>query len=155
MIRCNRRSLTLLYMFIWLCDCRQINLPMPRSQCRTATGTYFKCAGVTLTGLQARVRLFPSPQIKCCFSWLAVAQGLRVCECVCVFVGDGLREHFATLFDHCKYDFCLFLCHEPEWSLILRKPDTNLVSSREYEGVLNKAGDFRLFQEGRKKKGGR
>lgn len=59
-----------------------------------------------------------------------------------------LRDQFATLFDHCKYEFCSFLCHEPEWSLILRKLDTNFVSSREYEGVLNKAGNFHLFQEG-------
>lgn len=123
-------------MFIWLCDCRQIHLPLPWSQCRTATGTHFKRAGVTLTGLQACVRLFPSPQIKCCFSRLAVAQSPSVCNvCICLYMGvssffyewveDGLRDQFATRFDHCKYEFRLFLYRELEWSLILRELDTN------------------------------
>lgn len=111
-------------MFIWLCDYRQIHLPMPWSQCRSATGTHFKHAGVTFTGLQACVRLFPSPQIKCCFSRDAVAQSLCMCT-VYIYLDmsvssfffewvheDGLRDQFATLFDHCKYEFRLFLYRE-------------------------------------------
>lgn len=129
-------------MFIWLCDCRQIHLPMPRSQYRTATGTHFKRAGVTLTGLQACVPPFPSPQIKCCFSWLAVAQSLcnvcvcwymRVCLVVFLWVGGKmacLRDWFATLFDHCKYEFRLFLYRELKWSSIFAQAGSESSSPR-------------------------
>lgn len=131
-------------MFIWLCDWRQIHLPLPWSQCRTATGTHFKRAGVTLTGLQACVRLFPSPQIKCCFSRLAVAQSLSVCLCVmCVYVCiwvwvvvffmSGWKMAWGTSLPPCliiKYEFRLFLYRELEWSLILRRAGYEFSSPR-------------------------
>lgn len=82
-------------MFIWLCDYRQIHLPMPWSQCRSATGTHFKHAGVTFTGLQACVRLFPSPQIKCCFSRDAVAQSLCMCT-VYIYLDMSVSSFFLS-----------------------------------------------------------
>lgn len=89
---------------------------------------------------------FPSPPIKCCFS--------RLCRgsepmCVCIlgrmcggFVPSGWkmarrRGRFATLFDHCKYEFRLFLYRELKWSLILRKLDVNSHHLRGWEGVVN------------------
>lgn len=36
-----------------------------------------------------------------------------------------LRDWFATLFDHCKYEFRLFLYRELKWSSILRELDVN------------------------------
>lgn len=70
---------------------------MPLSHYSTTTGTHFKCAGVTLTGLQALVPLFPSPQIKCYFSQLAEVQSQCVCVCICecmvVFLWGGGRWH--------------------------------------------------------------
>ena len=58
------------------------------------TGTHFKHVGVALTGLQACICLFPSPQIKCCFSWLALPQTLCVCVCVCLVVRVRGSEQF-------------------------------------------------------------
>lgn len=96
---------------------------MPRSQRCTATGTHFKGARVALTGLQAAVPLFPSPRIKCCFSWLAVAHRLHnVCVCVCIsiwacvvgfyFLGVGGRRWHAS---------GTRFCH-PVWSQQTRVP---------------------------------
>lgn len=102
---------------------------MPPGQYRTATGTHFKCAGVTVTGLQARVpACFHHLKSNVALAALRRFRG-SVCMCDCVCIRERARVRvlvcyewaerwhasgtgFATLFDHCKHEFRLFLYRE-------------------------------------------
>lgn len=84
-------------------------------------------------------------------AWVCV-----MCIYVCIWVWvvffyewveDGLRDQFATLFDHCKYEFRLFSYRELEWSLILHELDTNFRHLGVISGITERGWWFFICSE--------